>query len=90
MPNTAQQGVVSALRKIQKRVSEVSIPHNGGVLKLPTFSAGLALYRPGEPPSVLIERADEALYHAKELGRDRIQMSDNSEREPAVAEQTGE
>ncbi|MDH5437117.1 MAG: GGDEF domain-containing protein, partial [Gammaproteobacteria bacterium] len=89
MPNTDQQGAISALRKIQKRVSEVSIQHNSSVLKLPTFSAGLALYRAGEPPSVLIERADEALYHAKELGRDRIQMADNSEREAAVAEQTG-
>ena len=90
MPNTDQQGAVSALRKIQKRVSEVSIQHNNEILKLPTFSAGLALYRPGEPPSVLIERADEALYHAKELGRDRIQMADNSERELAAAEQTNE
>ncbi|MDH5191743.1 MAG: GGDEF domain-containing protein [Gammaproteobacteria bacterium] len=90
MPNTDQQGAVSALGKIQRRVSEMAIQHNNDTLKLPTFSAGLALYRPGEPPSVLIERADEALYHAKELGRDRIQLADNGEREPVAAEQSSD
>ncbi len=90
MTNTDQQGAVSALHKIRKRASEVSIQHNGETLKLPTFSAGLALYRSGEPPGVLIERADEALYHAKELGRDRIQLADEGEREPVAAEQFSE
>jgi diguanylate cyclase (GGDEF)-like protein len=36
-----------------------------------TFSAGLTLYRAGEPIDVAIERADKALYQAKAAGRDR-------------------
>jgi diguanylate cyclase (GGDEF)-like protein/PAS domain S-box-containing protein len=37
-----------------------------------TCSAGLALWRPGESVDDLVARADEALYRAKEAGRDRL------------------
>jgi diguanylate cyclase (GGDEF)-like protein/PAS domain S-box-containing protein len=37
-----------------------------------TCSAGLAVWRPGESVDELIARADEALYEAKEAGRDRL------------------
>ncbi|MFT3801003.1 MAG: GGDEF domain-containing protein [Burkholderiaceae bacterium] len=38
-----------------------------------TASAGMACATLGEPPERLLERADEALYRAKRLGRDRIE-----------------
>lgn len=37
-----------------------------------TTSIGVSEYNPGEPTSVLIERADHALYAAKEAGRNRV------------------
>jgi diguanylate cyclase (GGDEF)-like protein/PAS domain S-box-containing protein len=37
-----------------------------------TCSAGLAAWRPGESVDELVARADEALYEAKESGRDRL------------------
>jgi diguanylate cyclase (GGDEF)-like protein/PAS domain S-box-containing protein len=37
-----------------------------------TCSAGLAQWRPGESVDDLVARADEALYRAKEAGRDRL------------------
>jgi diguanylate cyclase (GGDEF)-like protein len=37
-----------------------------------TCSAGLAQWRPGESVDDLVGRADEALYEAKETGRDRL------------------
>ena len=37
-----------------------------------TISAGVAAYRPGEPLSDLIERSDEALYRAKDGGRNLV------------------
>ena len=41
---------------------------------VPTFSAGVSLYKPGESSSAFIERADKALYRAKRLGRNRIEL----------------
>jgi GGDEF domain-containing protein len=43
-------------------------------LTLPTFSTGIALYTPGESYTDLIDRADRALYRAKRLGRNRIEL----------------
>ena len=42
--------------------------HLGGV----TISIGVACYRPGESPSRFVERADAALYRAKQTGRNRV------------------
>lgn len=46
-----------------------------GLLRL---SAGVAELRPGDRPSDLFERADEALYRAKELGKDRTVAADGA------------
>ncbi|NAZ84891.1 sensor domain-containing diguanylate cyclase [Kineococcus indalonis] len=35
-------------------------------------STGFATRRPGEPPAALLRRADDALYAAKQAGRDRV------------------
>jgi diguanylate cyclase len=42
---------------------------------MPTFSAGLAHYNSGESIDSLIDRADHALYSAKNLGRNRIELN---------------
>jgi diguanylate cyclase len=39
-----------------------------------TFSAGIAAYRSGERPEDLLDRADKALYRAKNAGRNRIEV----------------
>jgi len=41
---------------------------------VPSFSAGISLYKPGETASAFVERADKALYGAKQLGRNRVEM----------------
>ena len=40
-----------------------------------TVSLGVAEYRPGETSDELFARADEALYRAKDGGRDRVAVA---------------
>jgi PleD family two-component response regulator len=42
------------------------------------LSAGVAELRPGDRPNDLFERADEALYRAKELGKARTVAADGA------------
>lgn len=74
LPNTALDGARSALRKVQARAASLRCEFDGHDLALPTFSAGLAAYRSGEPLGSFIGRADHALYRAKRDGRNRIEV----------------
>jgi diguanylate cyclase len=41
-----------------------------------TISCGIAAFGAGDTPETVFERADRALYRAKDLGRDRCEMAD--------------
>lgn len=75
LPNTNGEGALRSLRKVQGQVADVTCTYNGQRFQIPTFSAGLAEYRHGETLSDFIERADAALYKAKRLGRNRIELA---------------
>jgi diguanylate cyclase (GGDEF)-like protein len=74
LPNTDSDGTIRALNKVRRRANETRWQSNGTVSDVPTFSAGVSLYKPGESASAFIERADKALYRAKRLGRNRIEL----------------
>jgi len=74
LPNTNRDGAVSAINKVKNRARQIRCEYEGGVLPMPTFSTGIALYSLGESPTDLIDRADRALYRAKRLGRNRIEL----------------
>jgi diguanylate cyclase len=76
LPNTDREGATRALEKVRKRTEKSSFHSDGRTLPMPTFSAGISLYKPGETPSSLIERADKALYQAKRMGRNRIELAE--------------
>lgn len=75
LPNTDTEGALSAVAKVQRKAGDSTLDLNGVTLPLPTFSAGVALYRAGETPTDIIERADAALYKAKQAGRNRIELA---------------
>ncbi len=74
LPNTDSDGTIRALNKVRRRAMETRWQTNGSASAVPTFSAGVSLYKPGESVSAFIERADKALYRAKRLGRNRIEL----------------
>jgi diguanylate cyclase (GGDEF)-like protein len=82
LPNTDAEGAVRALTKVSNRARETRWQSNGDLIPVPTFSSGVSLYKPGETASAFIERADKALYRAKRLGRDRVELDATYQSEP--------
>ncbi|MBQ5948146.1 bifunctional diguanylate cyclase/phosphodiesterase [Massilia sp. ST3] len=78
------RGVIESLRCTD---GEGDGKEGGSAITL-TVSAGVAEYRLGEPSAQTIVRADEALYLAKSLGRNRVLCHGEDER-GAVAEPAG-
>jgi diguanylate cyclase (GGDEF)-like protein len=74
LPTTTLEGATCALRKVQMHAAALRCDYDGRSLALPTFSCGLTLYLPGESLTSFLERADRALYRAKHLGRNRIEV----------------
>ncbi len=74
LPNTDAEGSLRALTKVKNRAGETRWQANGDLIPVPTFSSGVSLYKPGETASAFIERADKALYRAKRMGRNRVEM----------------
>ena len=74
MANTNREGAVSAINKVKNRARQISCEYEGGALPMPTFSTGISLYALGESLTDFIDRADRALYRAKRLGRNRIEL----------------
>jgi diguanylate cyclase (GGDEF)-like protein len=68
LPNTQKEGATRAIDKAQKRAAGTYIQVEGHNVPLPSFSSVLTLYSHGEPPETLLQRADEALAHAKQRG----------------------
>ena len=76
LPNTNIEGARRALEKVKGLARSTRCKNEEQDIPLPTFSGGVALYKPGETTGSLIERADKALYRAKREGRNRIETDD--------------
>jgi diguanylate cyclase (GGDEF)-like protein len=87
LPNTDLDGVLRALDKVKSTVPKVQCKMGDIVIQAPTFSAGVTEYRAPETPTQFIERADHALYRAKRLGRNRIEV-EQKDHEHGVVDQT--
>ena len=77
LPNTAIQGAVMVAEHVQLKIAALQLPHAGSqVSQYVTVSLGVASMVPTSElvASILIAASDQALYQAKRLGRDRIQV----------------
>jgi diguanylate cyclase (GGDEF)-like protein len=75
LPNTDREGAMCALRKARDKVRGILCQYQENDIPLPSFSAGVAVYHEGEDPDRYIGRADQALYRAKSLGRNRVELA---------------
>lgn len=71
MPDTAEEGARRCMERVQKRVASDDSPFRGVDMPV-TVSVGVAEVRENEPIAALVERADDALYSAKQAGRNRV------------------
>jgi diguanylate cyclase (GGDEF)-like protein len=76
LPGTAAEGALIVAESVRRCVHEAAIPHVGALDDRVTISAGVASTVPdGDPDSAqLVRHADAALYEAKHLGRNRVEL----------------
>lgn len=77
LPNTDKDGALCALSKAKDRVNALYCDCKQEHIRVPSFSAGIAVYHEGEVSDSFIDRADQALYRAKSLGRNRVETALN-------------
>ena len=70
LPGTTVAGAQETLTRVQRSLSMGLFMHEGREVFV-TFSAGVTVWRPGEPLGSSLERADSALYEAKRAGKNR-------------------
>jgi len=71
LPRTDAEGAKVVAQKLRNAVRELQIPELRG--RRITISLGVTTLRKGEQLKEAVKRADEALYRAKRLGRDRVE-----------------
>jgi diguanylate cyclase (GGDEF)-like protein len=85
LPHTDQMGAETMARKMQRAIAALNLPHAAHpTAQRITLSFGLAMALPqtGLSPQNLLSRADQALYQAKQTGRNRVCLA------PALGELT--
>lgn len=86
LPNTDAAGALHVAEAIRKRVKALGIGYTASPVheaesSLLTVSLGVAcaIPKPASDPRALLLAADEALYHSKQQGRDRVTLSQRFE-----------
>ncbi len=83
LPDCAEQDAVAVAERLRTRVGESPVTVGSSSRVAVTCSIGVATLQDDEHPSVLLTRADIALYDAKGDGRDRVMTAAPSVRERA-------
>lgn len=86
LPDTTSGGATAVAENIRKTVASKRLKKKGSgdALGAVTMSLGVTSYHNGEEISDFIERADQALYMAKKLGRNRVICEDKHQKVAAV------
>jgi len=87
LPETDLEGAIIVADNIRKAVQAMELLKRSTNEKLGriTASFGVAMYKVGDTPSSLIERADRCLYAAKHAGRNRVLSEKELKDDEAIA-----
>jgi diguanylate cyclase (GGDEF)-like protein len=87
VPSSAAAGTMGLAERIRKSIEEFPVRTEAGEIQM-TVSLGVAISDPALPldPQELIRVADDALYRAKDLGRNRCELGTPAE--PAGSRQS--
>jgi diguanylate cyclase (GGDEF)-like protein/PAS domain S-box-containing protein len=87
-PEQSLTSGTKAVQRMRASIEALAIPHAGVLIGVLTISAGLAMIDPSRIRSAaeVLKEADDALYRAKLLGRNRVeQATPSAVAEPALA-----
>lgn len=70
-PETGEEGAAEVAEKLRKAIEATDFP----VIGTKTASFGIAEYKKGESIEAAMHRADQALYSAKQQGRNRVELA---------------
>lgn len=70
LPMTPLDAALGVANKLREAIESATFQHKGRRESV-TISGGVTEFRPGDSPSVVYDRADRAMYRAKEEGRNR-------------------
>jgi diguanylate cyclase (GGDEF)-like protein len=79
MPETDIRGALQVAENVRQELTNLNIPHSqSSAASCVTISCGIATMFPGEDnnPKMLIEKADQGLYRAKQQGRNCVAISE--------------
>ena len=79
LPETELPGATLIAHRLRQLVADTVIAHNQEPPISVTISIGVASLGPGESGDELLNRADKAMYQAKNNGRNRVELSDRGD-----------
>ncbi len=81
LPESSEQDALETARLIQQETWSLKLPHAEMPAGIVTVSLGVACLVPSSQhsPEILLQRADSALYRAKQLGRNRMQSATSNQ-----------
>jgi diguanylate cyclase (GGDEF)-like protein len=71
LPETGLSGALEVAERLRRNLEKTTVMYNGNPFFI-TASIGISVFKEGDTQETLLQRADTAMYLAKETGRNRV------------------